>query len=61
MNPVRMKSDLDWLESHVTDVCGGQLPSLVGPYAIPYLVSQLDGKRSRYIDGFTGLTNDRDA
>ena len=54
MNPIRTTTDLQWLESHVRTVCGGQLPPLVGPYAIPYLVSQLEGMRSHFIDGFKG-------
>ena len=54
MNPTRTKSDQEWLESHVRSVCGGQMPPLIGPYAIPYLVSQLEGMRSHLIDGFQG-------
>ena len=51
MNPIRTATDLDWLASHVRSVCGGQMPPLVGPYAIPYLVSQLEGMRKHFIDG----------
>ena len=54
MNPIRTTTDLEWLESHVRSVCSGELPPLVGPYAVPYLVLQLEGMRSRFIDGFTG-------
>jgi len=48
MNPIRTTTDLQWLESHVRTVCGGQLPPLVGPYAIPHLVSQLEGMRKHF-------------
>ena len=54
MNPIRMTTDLKWLESHVRTICGGQLPPLVGPYAIPFLVSQLEGMQRHFTDGFTG-------
>jgi len=53
MNPIQMTTDLKWLESHVRSVCGGELPPLVGPYSIPYLVAQLDGMRRHFIDGST--------
>jgi len=45
MNPISMKSDLDWLESHVRTVYGGVLPPLVGPYAVPFIVAQHEGIR----------------
>jgi len=51
MNPSSMKSDLDWLESHVRTVCNGVLPPLVGPYAVPFLVAQHEGMRKHFIDG----------
>jgi len=54
MNPVKMMSDMQWLESHVRTVCGGEVPPLVGPYAIQYLVAQLEGMRRHFIDGFPG-------
>jgi len=57
MNPIRMTTDLKWLESHVRTVCGGQLPPLVGPYAIPFLVSQLEGMQRHFTDGFTGWSS----
>ena len=57
MNPIRMTSDLDWLESHVRGVCGGELPPLVGPYAVPFLVAQLDGMRKHFIDGGADSTS----
>jgi len=51
MNPTRITTDLEWAESHVRKVCGGQLPPLVGPYSIPFLLSELEGMRKQY--GYT--------
>lgn len=54
MNPTRTMFEMDWLQQHVRSVCGGQLPPLVGPYSIPFLVKQLEGMRNHFIDGFSG-------
>jgi len=58
MNPSQIKSDLEFLESHVRSVCGGQLPPLVGPYAIPRLLLQMEGMERRFIDGYIGKKDD---
>jgi len=50
MEPTRIVMDQNWLASHVRGVCGGQMPPLVGPYAVPYLVAQLEGMRKHFID-----------
>ena len=37
MNPTRIPNDMVFLERHVTEICKGRVPPLVGPYAIPVL------------------------